>query len=173
MLNGEKDPFQRLRLRRGIDTYATAKQTFLRIALEHHPDTQHSKNAAKDAQHHQEQFIQARQALEALMAGPDGVAVLKTTAAADEDDEDDLNTWFKNQTGHEMPFMDVETMKEVAKMTETVGGGLDRDGGMWTLARMVTESVKSGGNAQNVLQLEAGTIRDRAIDGILRRRRKR
>lgn len=38
-----------------------------------------------------------------------------------------------------MPFTELATMKEVAKITETVKGGLDRDGGMWTLTRMVTE----------------------------------
>jgi hypothetical protein len=40
------------------------------------------------------------------------------------------------------------------------------------LARMVTENVKSGGDG-NILRLESGDIRDRGIDGILRRRRRR
>jgi hypothetical protein len=48
------------------------------------------------------------------------------------------------------------------------------DGGMWTLARMVTASIKSGGDGRDaILSLEAGTIRDRAIDGVLRRKKKR
>ena len=38
---------------------------------------------------------------------------------------------------------------------------------------MVAQSVKEGGDASNLLRLEAGVVRDRNIDGILRRRRKR
>lgn len=38
---------------------------------------------------------------------------------------------------------------------------------------MVTQSVKSGGDGRDMLRIEAGTVRDRHIDGILRRRRKR
>jgi hypothetical protein len=34
--------------------------------------------------------------------------------------------------------MDPETMKEVANMTGTIGGGLDQDEGVWALSRMVT-----------------------------------
>lgn len=84
-----------------------------------------------------------------------------------------MDEWFRQETGFDMPYMDLATMKEVAEMTESVGGGLDRDGGMWTLARMVTENVKNGGDGSSILQLEAGDIRDRQIDGILRRRRRR
>jgi hypothetical protein len=87
--------------------------------------------------------------------------------------EEDLDQWFKSETGYDMPFMDAATMKEVAEMTESVGGGLDRDGGMWTLARMVADTVKSGGDGRSILQLEAGVVRDRSIDGILRRKRRR
>ena len=64
-------------------------------------------------------------------------------------------------------------MKEVAAMTETIGGGLDRDGGMWALARMVTASVKAGSDAAVMLRLESGDVKDRVINGQLRRRRKR
>ena len=74
-----------------------------------------------------------------------------------------------------MPYMDPKTMKEVAEMTEKIGGesGLDRDGGMWTLARMVKNDVASGGDGKSVLQLEAGETRNREINGTLRRIRKR
>lgn len=43
---------------------------------------------------------------------------------------------------------------------------------MWTLARMVTASIKSGGDGSAVLSLEAGTIRDRSINGVLRRKKR-
>ena len=66
-------------------------------------------------------------------------------------------------------------MREVAEMTDSMGGGLDRDGGMWTLARMVSSSVKTGKESANTLRLEAGEIRpgekEVTLEGTLRRRR--
>lgn len=66
-------------------------------------------------------------------------------------------------------------MKEVAEMEDTVGHGLDRDGGMWMLASMVSNAVKKGQSGGNILQLEAGEVQqgkgDR-IDGVLRRKRR-
>lgn len=68
-------------------------------------------------------------------------------------------------------------MREVAEMTDDIGGGLDRDGGMWTLAKMVSNTVKSGKEAGSMLRLEAGKT-NKEDDGIapgqmgkLRRRR--
>jgi len=70
--------------------------------------------------------------------------------------------------------MDAKTMKEVAEMEDTVGHGLDRDGGMWMLASMVSNAVKSGQSGGNILQLEAGEVqqKDGRIDGVLRRKRR-
>jgi hypothetical protein len=150
------------------ESYAAVKRTFLQIALRHHPDTATSATSA-EADASREIFISARKAFEQLAEGPEGLAVL----ASDGWEEEELDVWFKDETGFDMPFMDAATMKEVAEMHDTTAHGLDRDGGMWTLARMVTENVKSGGNAGDLLRLEAGTIRDRGIDGILRRRRRR
>ena len=67
-------------------------------------------------------------------------------------------------------------MQEVAKMTEELSVGLDRDGGMWTLAKMVTSAVKSGGEAGTLLRLDAGDVKGAnggSGTGPLRRRRKR
>ena len=70
-------------------------------------------------------------------------------------------------------------MREVAEAAETMGGGAERDGGMWGLARMIGNTVKDGKNQQNgnVLRLEAGgnigdVEDDLDIDGTLRRRRR-
>jgi hypothetical protein len=160
---------------RGI-SYATVKKTFLKIAMARHPDTSTSKT--KDEQEKDKEiFLVSLHAFEKIAAGPDGVAVLRSELEGyrDAHEQDDLNAWFKQETGgFDMPFMDARTIKEVAEMTETIGGGLDRDGGMWTLARMVTESAKSGnGDGMSILQLEAGSVRDRNINGILRRKRNR
>lgn len=168
----EEDPFVVLGVSRA-ESYTAIKRTFLQIAMKHHPDTTAAaRTDAAEREAHKNVFVAARKAFEAIVAGPDGLAILKTEAA-DYVQEEDLDQWFKSETGYDMPFMDAATMKEVAEMTETVGGGLDRDGGMWTLARMVADTVKSGGDGRSLLQLDAGTVRDRGIDGILRRKRRR
>ena len=65
-------------------------------------------------------------------------------------------------------------MKEVAEMEDSVGHGLDRDGGMWMLASMVSNAVKKGQQGASILQLEAGEVekKNAQIDGVLRRRRR-
>lgn len=150
--------------------YSAVKAQFLKIAMKHHPDTSNAKTT-EDLEEHKRIFMEARDAFELLAEAPDGTARLRQDS--DQWQEDDFNSWFQEQTGHDMPYMDAQTMKEVAEMTETVGGGLDRDGGMWTLARMVTQSVKQGDDGRDVLRLEAGEVRSREINGILRRKRKR
>lgn len=173
-MSADDDPFAVLRVSRK-QSYTAVKSAFLRIAMKHHPDTAAAAGAGTPAEREasKEIFVAARTAFEALVAGPGGLAILRAEAAGNVAEEDDLDTWFKSETGYDMPFMDAATMKEVAEMTESVGGGLDRDGGMWTLARMVADTVKSGGDGRSILQLESGTVRDRNIDGVLRRRKRR
>jgi hypothetical protein len=166
------------------DTYATVKKAFLKIAMTNHPDMHAKKGEAKiseEEQHRMRQvFIEARVAFESLEETPTGHVVIKGETAdskKQEDEDDSFNAWFQQETGHDMPFMDLKTMKEVADMTDDMSVGLDRDGGMWTLAKMVTAAVRQGNQnaAANILQLEAGEIKagkDGDIDGILRRRRK-
>ena len=119
----EPCPFHVLELQKEIP-YSHVKKRFLRIAMEHHPDTGNNSDESRDI------FIAARQAFEAIVEGNDGIAILRSESDAHAEEED-LDAWFRAETGHDMPFMDARTMKEVAEMTETVGGGLDRDGGMW------------------------------------------
>jgi hypothetical protein len=167
------DPFATLGIVRSPALkYASVKSIFLKIAMKYHPDTTAQCTDA-ERETNKDLFVSARKAFESIIANPDGIAILKTEADDYVEEEDDFEEWFKTETGYDIPFMDAATMKEVAEMTDTVGGGLDRDGGMWTLARMVANTVKEGGDSKSVLQLDAGIIRDRAIDGILRRRRKR
>ena len=79
-----------------------------------------------------DKFIAARMAFEALEEDPeDGKAVLAEELI---DRESNFDSWFHNETGLKNPFdvdMDPETMKEVAEMTEKMGGkqGMERDGG--------------------------------------------
>jgi hypothetical protein len=154
------------------ETYKAVRKSFIRIAMKHHPDTSEA-STKEEKDENREIFIAARSAFDMLTECPtEGLAIMKSESELAK--EEDVDVWFKEETGYDMPFMDAQTMKEVAEMTEKVGGGqgLDRDGGMWTLARMVTDNVKNGGDG-NILRLESGDIRDRGIDGILRRRRRR
>ncbi|KAL3920878.1 MAG: hypothetical protein SGARI_006832 [Bacillariaceae sp.] len=147
--------------------------------MTNHPDTHSEDLAEEEKETMRNTFIQARIAFESLVEDTDGTAIL-LSEKSDEDASDNFDSWFKSETGLNTPFqfeMDPETMKEVAKMTDAIGGdsGLDRDGGMWALARMVTSAVKTGGDAASILRLESGDIKskDRSINGELRRRRKR
>jgi hypothetical protein len=73
-------------------------------------------------------------------------------------------------------------MREVAEAAETMGGGAERDGGMWGLARMIGNTVKDGkeNNSKSILSLESGDIRSNLnksdglnhLEGKLRRRRR-
>ena len=177
------DPFKILKIPEGI-LYKDAKKHFLLIAMKNHPDTVHDHTLTEEERHAmRDKFIQSRIAFEELVEDPvDGTALRK--AEAEENALDNFDSWFKNETGFETPFqfdMDPETMKEVASMTETIGGdsGLDRDGGMWALARLVTQTVKTGGDAATMLRLDAGDPKDPKNgrpynpNGELRRRRKR
>lgn len=166
----KEDPFHVLGVPEGT-AYTAVKKRFLQLAMQHHPDVRGNSGTAEDAEASREIFISARKAFEALVEGPGGEAILRISQQQQSDQE--MNDWFRTETGHDLPYMDPQTMREVAKMTEVSSIGLDRDGGMWTLARMVTESVKSGGNGQDILRLEAGDVRDSSIDGILRRRKRR
>eukprot|EP00934_Nitzschia_sp_Nitz4_P003211 Nitzschia sp. Nitz4//scaffold12_size214221//193946//194758//NITZ4_001536-RA/size214221-processed-gene-0.131-mRNA-1//1//CDS//3329535128//3201//frame0 len=181
------DPFKVLGVVEGVALYKEAKKKFLQIAMKNHPDTIHaaveeaaeSNHTEEDKQKMQDEmrdrFIAARKAFESLAEDPlDGVAILKEE---EEDAWENFDSWFKSETGFDTPFqfdIDPATMKEVAKMTDEMGDGLARDGGMWALAKMVSSAVKSGSEAAVMLRLESGDPRNKnQVNGILRRRRKR
>lgn len=178
--NKGQNPFKVLSMPQG-SLYKDVKRKFLKIAMTNHPDTHDEDLEEDEKEKMRNTFIQARIAFEMLTEDTDGTAILLSEKMAEEDAMDNFDSWFKSETGLNTPFqfeMDPETMKEVAKMTESIGGdsGLDRDGGMWALARMVTSAVKTGGDAASILRLESGDIKgnnNRSLNGELRRRRKR
>jgi hypothetical protein len=92
---------------------------------------------------------------------------------------EEFDSWFEKETGKQSPFalnIDPQTMREVASMHEDMAGshGLDRDGGMWHLASMISSTVKSGKEgAAELLKLEAGRVVEEEAAGKLDRRRKR
>jgi hypothetical protein len=171
-------PFKVLSMPPG-SLYKDVKRKFLKIAMTNHPDTHAEDLTNEEREKMRNIFIQARVAFELLTEDDDGTAILISEKVDSEDAMNNFDSWFKSETGLHTPFqfdMDPETMKEVAKMTETVGGdsGLDRDGGMWALARMVTSAVKAGGDAATILRIESGDIKGQnRSNGELRRRRKR
>lgn len=164
--------------------YNDVKKSFFKLAMQYHPDT--AKSDSNDNDNEQDPakiFHEIRTAFESLMEDEDGIAILRPI---DEDESDsiwkdnkDFDSWFKEETGHHAPFMfemDIETMREVAEITDSnEGGGLDR-GGMWHLAKMVSQNVKdndSGNLTGGLLQLDTGEIQEEKPRLSRRRRRRR
>ena len=154
----------------------------------------------------QEIFMSCRKALEMLVECEEtGRAILKSNSNLEGDSDisgsgsrrsrrhsmmsnEEFDSWFEKETGHSSnPFqfdLDPQVMREVADMHSNMEGshGLDRDGGMWHLASMISNAVKSGkesggGAAESILRLEAGSsVNDGGGEdamGKLERRRKR
>ena len=156
----------------------------------------------------QEIFMSCRKALEMLVECEEtGRALLKSNSNLEGDSDisgsgssrnrrrhsmmsnEEFDSWFEKETGHSSnPFqfdLDPQVMREVADMHSNMEGshGLDRDGGMWHLASMISNAVKSGkesggvGAAESILRLEAGSsVTDGGGEdamGKLERRRKR
>lgn len=165
-------------------TYAVVKKSFLKIAMQHHPDVV-GELEGDEKQKSVDLFMKSRQAFESIVEVEGGMAALREEIEMEKGlkkqskmSDEEFDAWFLDETGHNNPFsfdIDPATMREVADMTDTIGGGLDRDGGMWTLANMVSRSVKDGKESASVLRLEAGEIREgeEPVDGVLRRRRRR
>eukprot|EP00555_Chaetoceros_dichaeta_P014902 CAMPEP_0198253932 /NCGR_PEP_ID=MMETSP1447-20131203/4312_1 /TAXON_ID=420782 /ORGANISM="Chaetoceros dichaeta, Strain CCMP1751" /LENGTH=176 /DNA_ID=CAMNT_0043939803 /DNA_START=253 /DNA_END=783 /DNA_ORIENTATION=- len=165
--------------------------------MANHPDTFQKDDAEDEKKVRTRRFQRARQALEALICDEDnGLCVLRSEVEQLEDltskdsmSDSEFDAWFLDETGLNSPFdLDPATMREVAEATENSSIGLDRDGGMWTLARMVTakvnEAKESGGPVENILKLEAGKGSSRGDnvgaqsieeggDGKVRRRRRK
>jgi len=172
-------PFKTLNIPKD-STYADARKAFLRIAMKYHPDkldvvsTSHDeKTIAKS----RDIFVKCRLALESLVEDEHtGLCLHRRdveSASRLEDEysnfmsDDEFDSWFAKETGHRNPFqfdLDPATMREVADMHANMAGshGLDRDGGMWHLASMVANAVKSGkeGGAESLLRLSAGHVND-------------
>ena len=100
--------------------------------MAHHPDTSKAETA-EERERHRDVFVAARKAFEAIVEGPDGKAILRSESDAHDGgwDDQELNEWFHQESGgFDMPFMDSKTRKEVSRVMDEIGGGLDRDGGM-------------------------------------------
>ena len=178
-------PFRALRISKK-SPYKNARKAFLKMAMHNHPDVlkqrmdEESPDYEKEAKKAVDKFMKARKAFESIVEDPDsGGCMLRIEAEAEEMMNDEqFDAWFESETGFRNPQFDLDpkTMREVAEATASMGGGLDRDGGMWTLANMVSNSVKEGKKAGSTLRLEAGEVKDtipvEEFEGKLRRRRR-
>lgn len=184
----EENPFDILGIPK-TSTYETVKRRFLEVALETHPDVvlnQSEKGddddggnaaASKDPQRLVEDFVKLRQAFEAIRENSDGSSRLSEDSDASSWSDESFQAWFHNETGHSdvMFNMDIQTRKEVAEAASQAQGGLDH-GGMWEMARAMSEQQKNMGNlkkkhAGNQTQrVEAGK---KDSDNNQRRRRRR
>ena len=126
--------------------------------------------------------MKCRSALESLIeCESTGLALLKSEVKEEKDrtmSNEEFDNWFEKETGKQSPFalnIDPATMREVASMHSDMEGshGLDRDGGMWHLASMISDTVKSGKEgAADLLKLESGKV-EQVAEGRLEKRRKR
>ena len=87
-----------------IILYADVKQKFLRLAMSTHPDTSNPETEEEE-EANRELFLAARRAFESIVEGPDGTAVLRKDSDQAAWEEDELGTWFEEETGLGMPFM--------------------------------------------------------------------
>ena len=131
-------PFQVLGISKTA-SYNEVKQSFVQLALKHHPDT--SPNKSGDT------FARIRAAFEAIR-DDDGRATLVGEAQWT---DDSISTWFHDETGQRLRFhMNAATRREVAHVANTMStGGLDR-GGMWEMARAVAQA--QGNKGEDPLQ---------------------
>jgi hypothetical protein len=141
-------------------TYKDVKDKFVKLALEHHPDSTGGGSS--------KQFLKIRQAFESIKQLPDG----SCTVGDDEVDQavwsdDSLSNWFFEETGQNISFrMDFKTRKEVAEVANMAQGGLDK-GGMWEMARMVAREEECSPSVEKPKLVEQGE------NAGTRRRRKR
>ena len=121
--------------------------------MKHHPDIV-GNDCEQMRKKSQEIFMKSRVALEMLVeCGDTGKCLLRSEVERVERSwtmsNEEFDSWFEKETGHQNPFqfdLDPQLMREVASMHESMEGshGLDRDGGMWHLASLISATVKSG-----------------------------
>ena len=97
------------------------------------------------------EFTKIRQAFEAIVEGPGGLAVLRDQYS--ESSEEHTTTYASNSnsgnehpntTTHLHPSLNPSILREVAEVADMSPGGLDR-GGMWQYAKMVKNMAQEEG----------------------------
>ena len=167
-------PFEILGLARDC-TYDQVKKEFLRLAMRTHPDM--VVTSATDKQTAEIRFVEIRAAFERIKPTENGQARViddfdrfhkksgdNSNVATDE--ADDFDSWFYSETGSQpltQIYLDHKAKREVRDFLKAnpTPGGIDR-GGMWHLARMVSEYSNDNSNREHVYRVESGKpIRNR------------
>jgi DnaJ domain len=145
-LQSSSCPFKVLGIAK-TSSYEHVKKAFLKLALEHHPDTSKSSPSSSA-----ETFTQIRQAFESIQH-VNGQATI-VGAIPEKWNDESLQSWFHQQTGQNLSFrMDAATRRQVADAAAMSPGGLDK-GGMWELARTIASEEKSSPVMDDPLQLD-------------------
>ena len=131
-------------------TYEQVRSAFNKLALLHHPDTARRNDGNDRAAGNVKEFTMIRTAFEAIVEGPDGIAVLKSDLSCEsvhstnsQDNESTSNRELNGTFLH--PSLNPSILHEVAEVASRMNpGGLDR-GGMWQYANMVKKAKEEGG----------------------------
>ena len=142
---------------------AEIKRSFIKLALEHHPDRTTTANASHD------RFVQIRHAFEELM-GRNNNSNNSTTPPSGWSSEE-LEHWWSHQAEATKEFltfdMSESTKQEVIHVYRTMAAGGKDKGGYWEMARQLAERHEAAGDKEPTRLLEPSE------SGVTRRRRKR
>ena len=142
-------PFQVLGIS-NKSSYEEVKRAFVKLALEHHPDTSRASSPSVD------RFTEIREAFESIQ-DVNGQAVILAHMERHKWNHETLHDWFRRETGQNLSFrMDAATRRQVAAAASMSPGGLDR-GGMWELARKIAREEKESPVKDDPLQIEGGS----------------
>ena len=110
-------------------TFEQVRSAFRDLALEHHPDTKQGKNNSSD------QFARIREAYDAIVEGPDGIAVLKddhtyidryddSVKGGGKDNSNQSNTYEEGEQNEFLhPSVNPQVLHEVAEVVENLNPG--------------------------------------------------
>lgn len=163
-------------------TYEEVRASFRKLALLHHPDTAARDGADTsykpyDKKSASVEFTRIREAFEAIVEGPAGMAVLRCdyngTHTLRESHENKNNNNTANH--HEQntflhPSVNPQVLHEVLQVAKTMNpAGLDR-GGMWQYANMIRHMAEDHGKGLPPLRIDHAANED---EKKTRRRRKK
>lgn len=136
-------------------TYEQVRAAYRNLALVHHPDTA-DKSSSNGSEVDARNFNRIKEAFDAIVEGPGGLAVLRGRHSAKSSDyysakdNDGANSDNNNVQHHEKshtflhPTLNPSILREVAQVADMSPGGLDR-GGMWQYANMVRTVAEEEG----------------------------
>jgi hypothetical protein len=158
-------------------TYSQVQAAFRKLALVHHPDTANkgTKDGDDSKRNDSREFTRIREAFEAIVEGPGGMAVLRENklyeSISSSQSKDDIKS--TNESFHETnkaflhPSLNPSILREVAEVADMSPGGLDK-GGMWEYAKSIRNMAQEEGLPP--LHVEGGENDQRRTG---RRRRKK